>query len=177
MLLLLCWRPFPALALTVLLAPALLSMARKDKLFLWMWILLLLLVAAAWLMPVWNRYFGMGAMIPASLARARLLGLWAVSFKKASRKKQSLSLVLYGFNCFALAAMVLLHAGVACFRYVPMGAIPMLSGMIIAAVAVAVVLLCVSAFTRRLPWDLVIGAVLFGAIWMLLGVPGFDYFL
>ena len=157
-LILLCWRLFPVLALTALLAPVLLSMVRKDKGFMWLWLVMVALVATAWLLPSWGRYVALAAMIPASLCGARLLGLWAASFKGKSRKG-SLSVGLYALNCFALATLVVLKTATACYRYVHGGAIPMLSGMILVAVAVAVVLLCVSAFSRRLPWDLVIGPI------------------
>ena len=180
LLILLTWKLWPALALTVLLAPALLSMARKNRLFMWSWLAAVALVAAWRLLPSpWSRYAGIAFLVPASLCGAVLLGLWNQSFRKGSKKGSggSVSGALYAFNAFSVAALVLVHTGWACYHCFRFGTVPMMSGLLIAAVAIGVILLCVSAWTRRQPWDLLIGGVLFTLIWYLLRITQFVIFL
>jgi len=177
-LILLSWKLWPVLALSLLAAPLLLASARKSRLFLCFWFVsVALLVASRFLPPFWALWAGRAFLLPASLAGAVLLGLLEDAFRKKGRKGSDLPALLYAANAASVAALVLLHAGWACFVLAPSGRIPTLYGLILAAVAIGVALLCLSAWSRKQSWDLVLGAVIFTVIWWALGITGFAFFL
>ena len=78
---------------------------------------------------------------------------------------------------FLFAACALLLAGWVCMSGVRLGSVPMFSGLLIAATALGVTLLGISALVRRQPLELVTGGVLFCIVWHLLRLPQLDIFL
>lgn len=162
------------MSLTLFLAPLLLSFARKSRVFMRIWICMVALLAVALLLPRGGAYAGTLLLLPTAMGAAHLLGLWEDALKRARR--DGVPFYLFCFNAITQAVLVIIYAAVLYVRYVRIGTVPMMTGLLLAAVAVGVVLLCISAISRRIPWDLVIGAVLFVAIWRLLGAPVFDIF-
>lgn len=173
-LILLSFPLWPAMGLTVLLAPALLSLTRRNMPYMRIWALLLMIFVASLLLPYGARYARLLILLPASLLSAKLLGLWADAFR--GKRKQKTDYYIFAFNAIALAAASLFLAGWICLGSVRQGSVPVFSGLLIGATALGVTLLAVSAMVRRQPLELVTGGVLFCVVWHLLRLPLFGYF-
>ena len=174
-LILLSFPLWPAMGLTVLFAPVLLSLVRRSRPYMRIWALLLVLFVFSLLLPVGRYYAGLVLLLPAALLAAKLLGLWGESFK--GKRKGKMDFYLFAFNAVALAAVALFLAGWICVSGVWKGSVPMLSGLLIGVTALGVVLLSISALVRRQPLELVTGGVLFCIVWHLLRLPQLDIFL
>lgn len=144
----------------------------KDPYPAWLSVLLLLSFTAVW-MPFGRGWRPWALLFPLSFALGTLYSRWDATLHKG---KGGFRLLLFAAITGLLTLGAVLLSTLVCLR-VWHGAVPMLSGLLIAAVAVGVVLLAVSAFTRRQPWDLVLGLVLYAVVWKLLGFPGFESFL
>lgn len=136
--------------------------------------LVLLSVTAVW-MPDLTLWRPWAALVPLSFALGALLCHWDTKLRKGKRADfQLLSFAAVdGIVALGIIALSLL----VCLRPVRLGMLPILSGLLIGAAGICAVLLAVSAFSRRQPWDLVLGMVLYAVVWKLLGFPGFESFL
>lgn len=136
--------------------------------------LILLSVTAVW-MPFGYGWRPWAVLFPLSFALGALLSWWEIKLRNKAKVGFQYLLFAAVAGIGALAALAL--SILVCVRPVRLGMVPLMSGLLIAAVALGVVLLAVSAFTRRQPWDLVIGIVLYAVVWKLLMFPGFESFL
>lgn len=135
--------------------------------------LMLLCATAVW-MPFGAGWRPWVLLFLLSFALGALFGYW--DRKLGGRKVGFQHLLFAGVaGSIALAAVGL--SLLVLLRPMRYGAVPMLSALLMAAVAVGVVLMAVSAFSRRRPWDIVLGAVLYAVVWKLLSFPGFESFL
>lgn len=146
----------------------------KDSYPAWLSVLILLSVTAVW-MPFGHGWRPWALLFPLSFALGALFSYWDNNLR--GKGKEGFQLLLFAgiAGILALGSVVLSVA--VCIGPVWNGIVPMMSGLLIGAVALGVILLAVSAFTRRQPWDIVLGIALYAVVWKLLGFPGFESFL
>lgn len=136
--------------------------------------LVLLSLTAVW-MPALTEWRPWAVLVPLSFALGALLGYWDTKLRKG--KKTDFQLLAFAAVDGIVALGVIALTLLVCLRPVRLGMLPILSGFLIGAAAICTVLLAVSAFSRRQPWDLVLGMVLYAVVWKLLAFPGFESFL
>ena len=146
----------------------------KDSYPAWLSTLILLSLTAVW-MPFHAGWRPWALLFPLSFVLGALFSHWDTKLRNKGKGGFQLLLFTVITGLLALGAVVL--STMVCLGPVWSGSVPMLSGLLIGAVAVGVVLLAVSAFSRRQPWDIVLGIVLYAVVWKLLGFPGFESFL
>ena len=146
----------------------------KDSYPAWLSALILLSFTAVW-MPFNAGWRPWALLFPLSFVLSALFSYWDTKLRNKGKGGFQLLLFTVITGLLALGAVGL--STMVCLGPVWNGVVPMLSGLLIGAVAVGVVLLAVSAFTRRQPWDIVLGLVLYAVVWKLLGFPGFESFL
>ena len=146
----------------------------RDSYPAWLSVLILLSITAVW-MPFHAGWRPWAVLFPVSFVLGALFSYWDTKLRNKDKGGFQLLLFAGVAGILALAAVAL--STLVCLRPVWNGTVPMLSGLLIGVVAVGVVLLAVSAFSRRQPWDIVLGIVLYAVVWKLLSLPGFESFL